>query len=351
MKRCFTMLVLVVFVVSMLFMGIGCKEAEEVAPAEEEVAPAEEVIKEEIAEGAPAEEDLTFAYIDHGDPADPFHAKIVRGWKEAAEKLGVTTNEQFAYEDLAKTIDYADAAIATNVDGIAVFSVDPEGLHPTIKTAVEKGIDVVLISSRDPVYGPEDVPFVGFDLEEQGYTLGKYMAGQLEASQLTSGVNVAFFAEFNAPYSQLRRSGFLKALDDVGITYNATDIYEVGVDLGVAVDEVKSYMLGNPDTNVLIGLGSITTPAGVMVLQELGREPGEVKWAGFDLASETVAGIEEGYGASNVDEVFNYGFYACMILYLRSKYDFVIGDLPVATTMVDATNIEEFLYWVEQGIK
>jgi ABC-type sugar transport system substrate-binding protein len=303
-----------------------------------------------LAENKPGE-GLQFTFIDHGDPADPFHAKIVSGWKEAAAALGVKATELFAYGDHAKTIDYVNAAIAAKVDGILVFSVDPEGLHPSVQLAVEKGIDIVLMSSRDPVFGPEEVPFVGFDIEEQGYTLGKYIAKQLKAANLVSDVNIAFFAEFLAPYSVQRRQGFLRALKDAGITYIASDIYEVGVDLGVVVDKTKAYLLAHPDTAVLIGLGSLTTPAGGMVLQELGYEPGKVKWAGFDLMPETVAAIKAGYGASNVDEVFNYGFYACMTLYLRAKYDFIVGDLPIATVMVDKSNIEEYTHWVELGIK
>jgi len=303
-----------------------------------------------LAENKPGE-GLQFSYIDHGDPADPFHAKIVSGWKEATAALGVNSTEFFAYGDLAKTIDYVNAAIAQKVDGILVFSVDPEGLHPSVELAVEKGIDIVLMSSRDPVFGPEEVPFVGFDLEEQGYTLGKYIAKQLKAAKLVSDVNIAFFAEFLAPYSVTRRQGFLRALKDADITYIASDIFEVGVDMGVVVDKTKAYLLAHPDTAVLIGLGSLTTPAGSMALQDLGYEPGEVKWAGFDLMPETVASIKAGYGAANVDEVFNYGFYGCMGLYLRAKYDFIVGDLPIATVMVDKTNIEEYMHWVEIGIK
>lgn len=303
-----------------------------------------------LAENKPGE-GLKFTYIDHGDPADPFHAKIVRGWKEAAAALGVEATELFAYADLAKTIDYVNAAIAAEVDGILVFSVDPEGLHPSVQLAVEKGIAIVLTSSRDPVFGPEEVPFVGFDIEEQGYTLGKYMAKQLEAAGLVSDVNIAFFAEFLAPYSVLRRQGSLRALEDAGITYIASDIFAVGVDLGVVIDKTKAYLLAHPDTAVLIGLGSLTTPAGGMVLQELGYKPGEVKWAGYDLMPETVESIKAGYGAANVDEVFNYGFSGCMTLYLKAKYDFIIGDITIATVMVDQTNIEDYVYWVERGIK
>lgn len=356
MKKIILCILAVVFVFTLAFLGTGCKEEAAEEAVEEAVAEAEEAVEEAVEEAAEevvvAEEALRFTHINASDPADPFISKISVGWKEACEKLGVKSEEYFAYADLAKMIDYTNTAIAANVDGIYVFnSLDAEALHPSIEAAIEKGIAVALVSSRDPVYGPDKVTFVGFDLEDQGHTSGVWLAEQLKASQLTSDVKVAFMAEFNAPYSQMRSAGTLKALDEAGITYIASEIYEVGIDLGVAIDKTKSYMLANPDTNALLGLGSLSSPATVMVLQELGYEPGEVKWCGYDLAPEVATGIQAGYGASNVDEVFNYGFLPAMALYLRAKYDFIVGDLPVATVMVDSTNIEDFLYWVDQGIK
>lgn len=291
-------------------------------------------------------EGITLTYITAGDPANPFIARTVSGWKEAASALKVDETVNFSYGDLAKVIDYVNTAIATGVDGIFIFSLDPEGLHPSIEKAVEKGIKVVTMSSRDTVYGPDQVPFVGFEIEGQGYTLGKYMAKQLK-----SGAHVAFFAEFIAPYSTLRRKGFLRALDDAGISYTTSDTFETGEDLAKAIDTVKTYLLAHPETDAVIGLGSVTTPSGAVALQALGYEPGKVKWAGFDLEPEAMEGIKAGYGATNVDEAFNYGFLACITLYLKTKYDFVVGDLPVATSMVDQSNVKEFEAWVKKGIK
>ncbi|MEM1589775.1 MAG: substrate-binding domain-containing protein [Thermoproteota archaeon] len=294
---------------------------------------------------------LTLAFIDHGDPADPFHAKIVLGWREAAAAFGVNAIEYFAYGDVAKTVDYMYAAIAAGVNGVFVFSVDPHGLHPAVKTAVEKGIAVALMSARDPFYGPEVVPFIGFDLAEQGYTLGKYIAQQLKTAGKTKDVRVAFFAEFIAPYSALRRQGILKALDDAGVSYIAPDTFGLGEDMAKIVDTIKSYLLAHPETDVIIGLGSLTTEGGYLAMKALGYAPGRVLWYGFDLNPGTVEGIKAGYGASNVDEVFNYGFLGFIAVYLKAKYNFIVGDLPVATVMVDRSNVENFLYWVEKGIK
>ncbi|MBM3705803.1 MAG: substrate-binding domain-containing protein [Actinobacteria bacterium] len=358
MKKILSCILAVVFVFTLAFVGIGCKQeaAEETtAAAEETTAAAEETTaaaEETTAAEVVAEESLTFVHINASDPADPFISKISKGWQEACAKLGVNSQEQFAYADVAKMLDFTNAAIAADVDGIFVFnSLDAEALHPSVESAIEKGIAFALVSSRDTVYGPDEVTFVGFDIKEQGYASGKWLAEQLIASNMTENVNIAIMAEFNAPYSQARSQGTLEALDEADITYNASEIYEVGIDLGVAVDKVKSYMLGHPETNVLLGCGSLSSPATVMVLQELGYEPGEIKWCGYDLGNEVVAGIQAGYGASNVDEVFNYGFYPAIALYLRAKYDFVVGDLPIATVMVDSTNIEGFLSWVDQGIK
>ena len=364
MKKIILCTLVVVFVSTLTFLGTGCRPAAvEEEPTAEEPA-AEELVEEPAAEEPAAEdpaaeepvvvaeEDLKFIHINASDPADPFISKISVGWNEAVEKLGVDSDERFAYGDVSTMIDYTNAAIAENVDGIFVFnSLDADALHPSVEQALDNGIAFALVSSRDPVFGPEDVSFVGFDLEEQGYTSGEWLAEQLTEEGRTTDVNVGIMAEFNAPYSQMRSAGILAALDDAGITYNASEIYEVGVDLGEAVNIVQSYMLANPDTDVLLGMGSLSSPACVMVLQDLGYEPGETIWAGFDLAPEVVTGIEAGYGASNVDEVFNYGFLPAIALYLRAKYDFQVGDLPVATVMVDSTNIEGFLYWVDQGIK
>ena len=74
----------------------------------------------------------------------------------------------------------------------------------------------------------------------------------------------------------------------------------------------------------------------------IGLAPGEVWFGGFDVLPETVVGIRAGYGATNVDAVFPYGFLGATALYLRVKYGLVIGDLPITTVMVDQTNIDEF---------
>ncbi len=291
-----------------------------------------------------ANDGLIFSYLTVGDLGDPFGATILRGWNAAIEAFGATTTVGSTSGDYAKLIDLVDAAIAVGVDGIFVFSwYDPTGLTPSIQRAIEEGVQFVVMSTRDPVFSPAEVPFVGFDFVDQGYTVGRYLARQLEAEGLVSDVNIEFVGEVaDSPVGTTRRQGILNALDDAGIGYAASEIFEIGLDMTKMVDIIKARLLAYPETDVIVGLGSGATATAAIALQDLGYEPGKVKWTGFDLLPETLEGIRAGYGAVNVDEAFNYGFLAATTLYLRAQYGFVVGDLPIATVMVDQANVEEF---------
>jgi len=108
MKKFLTCIIAVVFVFTLAFLGASCKE-EAVEEAVEEEGVEEAVEEEAVEEEVVAEEALTFTHVNASDPADPFISKISVGWNEACDALGVTSNEQFAYNDIAKIIDYTNA--------------------------------------------------------------------------------------------------------------------------------------------------------------------------------------------------------------------------------------------------
>lgn len=98
MKKILILLLSVVFVVSMLFMGIGCKKVEEAAPAEEAPAEAEEAPAEK--EEAPAEE-IVLKFTD---------------WQGGNEGILKTYNELaeiFEAEHPGVTIEYQQYTVTT----------------------------------------------------------------------------------------------------------------------------------------------------------------------------------------------------------------------------------------------
>lgn len=314
------------------------EEEEPVGEQEEEEEPVGEQEEEE-------EEKLQFAYVTAGDLANPFVATLTSGFIDAVEDLGIDSTIGLGEYDIARTISLVDVAIAADVDAILIFSwYEAEGLVPSVQRALAKGIHVAKISPPIPGFTPDEVSSVGIDLVAQGYTIGQYMAEQLRAKGLVTDVKVCVFGEnLASPVIFDRKTGFVNALTDEGIGYTY-DFIEVSNDFTISLDRIKAYLIANPETDVIMGCGSVPTPTGVMALQELGYEPGEILWTGVDIMPETVEGIRAGYGAVNVDEIWSYGFLGTVALYMRVKYGATVGDLPIWTDMVDADNIEDFVW-------
>jgi ABC-type sugar transport system substrate-binding protein len=200
------------------------------------------------------------------------------------------------------------------------------------------------MSSHNPDFTATEVPFVGFNVYDQGYTLGTDWVWRLEDEGRVTDVNIGTFCtKTDSPLELDRRQGFLDALTDGGIEYTSSDPYPTDPTQAVAMDQIKAYLLANPETDLIFGSGGTPTAACFQAVEALDFAPGDVWVAGFDLLPEAVVGVRAGYGACNQDEVFPYGFLAATALYLRITHPpLLIGDLPIATVMIDQTNVDVY---------
>ena len=347
MKKFIVPLLTVVVLVSIIFAGCvpGAPEAPPVTPPPVTPPPVTPPPVEPVTPPVVEEERLEFAYILFGDLAHPFLAETAEGFTEACDLFGVDVTVSVAEYDEAKMISLVDAAVAADVDGIFTFSwQDPVSLTPSIQKALDKGINFVHMSSKNPDFTPAELPHIGFDVYDQGYTLGTDWAWRLEAEGLVTDVQIGtFLTKTDSPLELDRRQGFLDALTDGGIEYTSSDPYPTDPTQAVAMDQIKAYLLANPETGLIMGTGGTTTAACFQAVQALGFAPGEVWVAGFDLLPEAVVGVRAGYGACNQDEVLPYGFLAATALYLRIKHPpLLIGNLPIATVMIDQANVDVY---------
>ena len=175
------MLVLAVFVVSMVFMGIGCKAkeaAEEVAPATEEVV--EEVTAEEV---EPAEEEageeakkLTYGHITPGP--DTWYKRVVEGFEYGASLDDVDTVIVNSDYNVEKELQNIEFLVNSQVDGISVFSFNENGARLAAKAGEEADIPVVGVDTVGSVQeaGQEIVAEVDFDWTEMGEITAMWMA-------------------------------------------------------------------------------------------------------------------------------------------------------------------------------
>ena len=301
-------------------------------------------------EAVPDEEKMVFSYVTLGDAANLFIATTIVGWNDAMETFGAESQFSYGDWDYATMQSHIEAAIAAEVDGLFIFQwEDRGGVNPLIQQAIDKGIQVVVMNQRYPKFTPAQVPFIGVDYVEQGRVTGKYMAEQLQAAGRTSDLNVAVFTEtIDATLGVERRDGFLQGLTEGGITFTS-DYYESGGEPVQSLDIIKSYIIAHPELDVITGIGSISAPTAVMALIELGYEPGgEIFWIGFNITPDIADAIKAGWGATNVDDIWGYGYLAATVLWMRAKYGATVGDLPVYTEMVDQSNLEDYMWLIPE---
>jgi simple sugar transport system substrate-binding protein len=354
MKKFIVSLLAAAMVFSIIFAGCApgaapvTPPAAPVTPPPESVTPPAQPVTppaEPVTPPVEQEKRLVFAYILFGNLSHPFLAETYQGFKAACDLFGVDCVLSCAEYDETKMIDLVDAAVAQDVDGIMTFSwQDPHSLTPSFQRALDKGINVVHMSSHNPDFTAAQVPFIGFNVYDQGYTLGTDWANRLTAEGRVTDVNIGtFLTKTDSPLELDRRQGFLDALADGGIEYTSSDPTPTDPTQAVAMDQIKAYLLAHPETDLIMGTGGTPTAACFQAVDALGYEPGKVWVAGFDLLPEAVVGVRAGYGACNQDEVFPYGFLGATALYLRITHPpLVIKDLPIATVMIDKTNVDVY---------
>jgi len=179
MKKYFIWLMLIVFAVSMTFMGIGCKKAEEAAPVEEEVAeekvpPAEEeAVEEELPEEG---KKLIYGHITPGP--DTWYKRVVEGFEYGASLDGIETIVVNSDYDVEKELQNIEYLVNQKVDGISVFSFNENGARLAAKAGEEADIPVVGVDTVGSVQeaGQEIVAEVDFDWTDIGEVTAVWMA-------------------------------------------------------------------------------------------------------------------------------------------------------------------------------
>ena len=134
MKKLFIWFLVVVFAVSVAFMGIGCKKAEEA------VAPVEEVVEEAV----PAEEEVGEAkkivYWSMWNDPEP-QAEVIKGWIEDYKEIHpeITIEVTFVGRDLLTKL------MAARSGGEVIDLIDKDGGVTTIELADKLGVSLSTI--------------------------------------------------------------------------------------------------------------------------------------------------------------------------------------------------------------
>lgn len=285
---------------------------------------------------ASAQDDsYSITMIIYSDASVEFFVPAVNGAQEAAELWGVDLDIQYANSDPVMQNNLIETAVANQVDGIAVIIQDDDAFDESVCAAMDAGIPVVSFNVDDSqgAAGNCRMAFMGQNFIETGYLIATRM---IEDHGMGEGDHVLLSVEApEAVYAVQRAEGSARALDEAGITW---ELIGTGFNLADAQTMTVQYLLGHPETDAIIGLGSVNLTVAPAAVSEAGMD---IPMGGFDLTADIIAGIEDGTITATVDQQpYSQGFYAITQLVLYLKHSLYPSDMNTGGLgLVDASNV------------
>lgn len=339
MKKTFILLILIVFAVSMLFLGVSCKEeAVEEAAVEEEVAPAEEVEEE-----APAEEEYTFVFVY---PAlSEFYTIVVAGHEARAEEYGNINIEWRApsvpdrleemieiQEDYFARGDISACGTVTWIDATTLIELFTE--------AKDSNVYMFWVNTHKDFVKDLDeslwVSLIGYD---------NYKAGKVGAEWALENVGegeVAIVCGDPSVYTTERVGGFVDTVEGTGLEVVAEVSGHWLREDGMLAAE--SMIQANPDIVLIYAIMDDMALGALSAVKAAGLED-QIKVIGLDGTRGAVESVRDGGLAGTVNVVpYIQGYTAVGVM-----YEYVVEGkdvdryVLVEPHVTDATNVEEDL--------
>jgi len=283
---------------------------------------------------------MYFRLVTHGGD-DPFWAVVHKGMLDAAKELGCRADIDLCGGDLALQQKRFREAVGMKPDGIALVINDDTAWDKPVADALVAGVPVIGMNNDDKEHAAGNLRlcYIGQDERRAGYMIGKrlFEEGRKKGWDLTKA-HVAMPVEVpGAMYGVVRSQGILDAMKEYGITsYEVIDAG--GLEMTTVESRETSYLLANPKTKFMIGLGGICTDRLTDSLKAAGKKPAEVIAGGFDTTPTTLTGIREGYVTATIDQQqYLQGYFAIYVLYLYKKYG-LLPNIDTGGYLVDSVD-------------
>jgi len=292
MKKIIIWVVVVVFALSLTFVGIGCKPSAIEEAVEEVAEEGEEAVEEEV---VVAEDVLTVVFLGH----------IIDPFTTAAENGAIAVGDAFGYKTVVQTPEGWDPSIQTQIidsllaagemDLLIVMPTDKDALIPVLQRVHDSGVPVItpdtfigdgIYTEGHPVTFP--IAYVGSDNFEGGTICGEELAkaigheGKVYISNVTPGISS----------TDERAAGFKTAIS------NYPDIEIVGIDYhdndaAKAQAQTTAVLQREPDLKGIFSTNSVGS-VGVGLAVDNANLQDEIVVMSFDATATTYEGLERG---------------------------------------------------------
>jgi len=281
----------------------------------------------------------TYDMVIYGTTGNPFWAKVVAGAEEAGEVLGVSVNIQFANDDPVQQNTLIESAIVRGSSGMGVVLNVDDAYDDVVAEARGAGIPVIAFNVDDSegAAGNQRMAFIGQDFEVAGHAIGQTL---IEHAAIGEGARLVCPVEHpEATYAVQRGAGVIRALEEVGASCDVIGTGAIGLE--DTLTRLVQYLIANPDTAGIVGLGGLPTEVAPQAIAEVGLD---IPIAGFDLSQAIVQGILDGDIIATVDQQpFYQGFLTVVQLHYYQKYGLVPMDVNTGAAIITSENAQPVL--------
>ncbi|MBZ9559397.1 MULTISPECIES: sugar ABC transporter substrate-binding protein [unclassified Modicisalibacter] len=283
-----------------------------------------------------------FVMVTHGVPSDPFWTVVKNGAEAAADEVGAELEYRAPSTfDMAKMQQLAEAAVASDPDGLILSFTDEDALGKVVREATDNGIPVITINS-------------GGDLSKQYGALlhvgqSEYEAGQRAAEKMQEmGVEKGLCVNHEQGNQGLdqRCEGFISSFDgnadQLATSHDPTEIRNA----------IVAYLNQHRDIDGILTLGSLTADPMIQAMQDQGATDQFVLGT-FDLSPIILEAVDAGELDFAIDQQqYLQGYLPVIFLEQYAEHGLMpAGDVATGPAFVTQENAAQVIELSKQGIR
>jgi len=282
-----------------------------------------------------------------GNQQDTFSKVVYAGARAAQSDLGANVNYIWSDWDSEKMVSQFKDALAGLPDAIAMMGhPGAAALGPLIDEAERKNIIVTLQNVDIPdirdKYTSKGFGYVGQNLYNSGLLVA---SGVIRKYQPAEGSEAIVFGvdKTTDPSRYERTKGCID-----GLTTGKLVVHEITIPQNVQTNTGSAAaqkmfadaFVKYPNAKfVIVDHGALTASSPIL-LKNLGKKPGDITLAGFDLSAATVSGIRSGYIGLILDQQpYLQGYLPVLQSCLTKKYGFAGLYIDTGVGLIDNTNV------------
>lgn len=294
-----------------------------------------------------------YTYLHHSTSTNVFWQAVKRGMDDACAQVEADCQMVFLQQDgsFQEQLNNLEAAIAQQPDGLIMTFAGGAIFDETLDRAAAQGIPVIG-SNVDHPEGTHRLSFVGQDLEQAGYDLARGLSEQFPAEG-----PIHVLIGISGPgqvWAEQRGAGIARFMDDYIAEHQGREItYEKidsGLDLSVTGQRVAAYVQTRP-TTAYFDVGYWAAGAAVS-LRDLGKQPGEVLMACFDLVPVVMDEMKAGWIQLTIDQQpYLQGYLPVHQLHLMNSFKLGAWDVNTGKALVRPDEVDAIVELSQQGVR